>query len=142
MSAVMCQGAQVMALNSILGLAGGFTDAWIMKLFSNNVTPSLTDTTATFTEVAGGGYVDIDLDKNEFTVTPGNPGQALYSAAQDFLFTGATTAPGTIYGYYVVDGANNLIQAERFPSSQVPIVPVNGTLIRITPKITAASANS
>jgi len=141
MSAVMCQGAQVMALNSILGLAGGFTDAWLLKLFSNNVTPALADTTATYTEVAGGGYADIALDKNDFDVDPGTPGQALYNAAQDFTFTGATDAPSTIYGYYIVDGANNLIQAERFPAAQVPFVPINGSLLRITPKITAASAN-
>ncbi len=141
MPAVMCQGAQEMALNSILGLAGGFTDVWELKLFSNNVTPATTDTEATYTEVAGGGYAAIVLDKNEFTVTPGDPSQALYSDFQDFNFTGATDAPGSIYGYYIVDGANNLIVAERFPVSQVPFVPINGSLIRIKPKITAGSVN-
>lgn len=141
MSAVMCQGAQVMALNSILGKAGGFTDAWELKLYSNNRTPGLTDQASDFTEVIGGGYVDVNLNKANFSVAAGNPSEALYSAFQDFTFTGATGGPGTIYGYYIIDGAGNLVQAERFPSAQTPITPVNGTLIRIKPKITAASAN-
>lgn len=141
MAAVMPQVAQVMALNSILGLTGGFTDGWVLKLYSNNVTPDVEDTTPSFTEVVGGGYADIDLDKDEFTVTDGTPSQALYNDFQDFAFTGATDAPGTIYGYYIVDGGGNLVTAERFPDAQVPFVPINGSLIRITPKITAASAN-
>ena len=140
MSAVMCQGAQVMALNAILGLSGGFTDGWNLKLFSNNRTPDVSDDASDYTEVAGGGYADILLDKNDFVVTPGNPSQALYNAFLDFLFTGPTSSPSTVYGYYIVDGAGNLVQAERFPSSQVPISPINGTLISVKPKITAASA--
>lgn len=141
MPAVMPQGAQVMALNAILGLAGAFTDVWELKCYSNNKTPALTDDATDYTEVTGGGYVAIVLDKNDFVVTPGNPSQALYNAFQDFLFTGATGGPGTVYGYFIVDGAGNLVQAERFPAAQAPITPINGTLIRVTPKITAGSVN-
>jgi hypothetical protein len=141
MAAIMCQGAQVMALNSILDLAGGFTDVWLVKLFSNNITPAVTDEASDYIEVTGGGYADITLDKNDFTVTPGTPSQAIYDDFQDFTFTGATGGPGTIYGAYLVDGAGNLVAAERFPDAQVPITPVNGTLIRYKPKITAGSVN-
>lgn len=104
-----------------------------LKLFSNNVVPAETDTAATYTEVTGGGYSSKALAAGSWTVTPGNPSVATY-AQQIFAFTGPTTAPGTIYGYYVVDVLNVLRWAERFPAANVPLTPVSGSSIRITPR--------
>lgn len=105
-----------------------------LKLFSNNVTPAEGDTAATYIVVAGGGYANIVLDKDLWTITGNDPSDGTY-AAQDFTFTSVTNAPGTIYGYYIVDAANVLRGAERFDAGVVPFTPVNGSLIRITPRL-------
>lgn len=105
-----------------------------LKLFSNNRTPAEGDTAASYTEVSGGGYANKSLLSAGWSITTGDPTYALYTA-QDFTFTGATDAPGTIYGYYVVDGSNVLLWVERFAPAVVPFTPVNGSIIRITPRI-------
>lgn len=106
-----------------------------LKLFSNNIVPAITDVLATYTEVIGGGYAAITLVPANWTTTAASPSVALYSALQQFSFTGATNPPGTIYGYFIVQGAN-LICAERFPAGEVPFTPQNGSYIRIRPRIT------
>jgi len=135
MAFVTAETALEMMLNSILLKAGGLTDGWELKLFSNNFTPGVGDEAGDYTEVTGGGYSDFTLDKAEFTVTPGSPAQAIYSDFLDFEFTGPTSAPTTIYGYFIIDGAGELIGAERFIPSFVPFVPVNGSLIRVKPQL-------
>lgn len=106
-----------------------------LKLFSNNVTPALGDTAATFTEISGGGYVSKTLAFASWVVASGI---ATYNAAQDFNFTGATAAPGTAYGYFIINASGTLIAAERFAAGVLPFSPVNGSLIRVTPKITVS----
>ncbi len=128
MSIVVPNVGEQVALNEFLK-SGNLT----LKLYSNNVTPGETDTAATYTEVSGGGYVAKTLVAANWSVTPGNPSIATY-AQQTFAFSGPTNAPGTIYGYYVVDASNVLRWAERFPASVVPFSPISGSSIRVTPE--------
>jgi hypothetical protein len=108
-----------------------------LHLFSNNLTPGATNTVASVTEVAGGGYAVINLAFADWVVTDGPPAVAVFNAFQDFLFTGATSGPGTIYGYYITTSDDlTLLWLERFPAPDVPVVPINGTLVRIKPRIT------
>jgi len=108
-----------------------------LKLYSNNVIPSAADTTATYTEVSGGGYVSKTLTFANWVITPGGPAVALYNAFQDWFFTGATDAPGTIFGYFVIQTTGGLLLwAERFPAATIPFVSQNGSLIRIKPRFT------
>ncbi len=109
-----------------------------LRLYSNDYTPIETSTLAAFTEVAGGGYAAITLNDAEWVVTPGAPSVAEY-AQQTFTFTGATTAPGTIYGYYLVDIVTGLlIGAERFSGSVAPFTPAATSTIKITPHVEAS----
>ena len=109
-----------------------------LRLYSNDITPGETSTLASFTQVAGGGYAAKTLLTASWTVTPGAPSIATY-AQQTFTFTGVTTAPGTIYGYYLVDTVTGLyIGGERFAGALVPIEPVENATIRFTPKVTAS----
>lgn len=110
------------------------TEILTLKLFSNNVTPAEGNTAATYTEVTGGGYASKELAAASWSITSGDPSFGSY-AAQDFSFTGVTGGPGTIYGYYLVDTSNVLRGAERFDAGIVPFNPVNGSLIRVTPKV-------
>jgi len=83
----------------------------VLKLYSNNITPSDADTTATYTEVTGGGYAPKTLTGAIWTITPGAPTTASYPQ-QSFIFTGAV---GNVYGYYLVRvTGNELIWVERF----------------------------
>lgn len=110
-----------------------------LKLYSNNKTPAEGDTAADYTEVSGAGYASKTLTfANWIIQTVTGTTSAQYNSNQDFNFTGVTSAPGTIYGYYIVDASNTLIFSERFPASVLPFSPVNGSLVRIIPKIEAA----
>lgn len=107
----------------------------LLKLYSNNITPSKGDTAATYTEVIGGGYAAKTLLSANWTYTAGSPTTGIYNAAQDFQFTGPTNAPSVIYGYFIVDLSNNLMGSERFPSGVIPFPPIVGSLIRVLPKM-------
>lgn len=112
------------------------------KLYSNNKVPALTDTAASYTPVSGGGYANKSLTFANWDFTTANPALAIYNAFLQWSFTGATDAPGTIYGYYIVNAGGTLIQAERFPAGSIPFSPINGSYIKVKPRITVASANS
>lgn len=141
MSLVVPDVGEVAMLNSILSVtASAVLDPLILKLYSNNITPANSDTAGTYTTVVGGGYASVSLDKTNWVVTGGSPSVAQYNAFISFSFTGATNAPGTIYGYYIVDTNNTLICAERFPAP--PFTPINGSLIRVKPRLTCASSVS
>ncbi len=106
----------------------------IYRLFATNVTPAETDTAATYTEAAGGGYSSKTLTGASWTVTGGAPSSATY-AAQTYTFTGALTTNATIFGYYVVRASStDLVLAETF-SSFTPAT--NGDNIVLTPQIGA-----
>lgn len=109
-----------------------------LRLYSNNTTPAETFTLAAFTQVAGGGYAAKSLLAASWTLTTGDPSNVEY-AEQEFNFTGPTTAPGTIYGYYLVDTVTGLyIGGERFASAITPLTPTTNSIIKITPIVRAS----
>ena len=114
--------------------------AWTLRLFSNNKVPAAGDVIGDYTEVAGGGYAAFALTAATWTVVGGAPTSASYPH-HAFVFTGATNAPGTVYGYYITDANNVLSAAERLPSA--PYTPaVNGDTVDVTPVITFGSATN
>lgn len=103
-------------------------------LFATNITPAETDTSATYTLAAGGGYADKTLTGASWTVTGGAPSSAAY-AQQTWTFTGALTTNPTIYGYIAKRATTgDLVLAETF-ASFTPTA--NGDNLSITPTITA-----
>jgi hypothetical protein len=121
-------------------LTNTLTPALHLRLFSNNVTPVHTSSAASFTEVAGGGYAAFPLTFANWTIVAGDPSQATYNSNQIFIFTGPSSAPGTVYGYYVTrDSDGKLMWAERFPPANVPFVPIAGSEILILPRYSAQS---
>lgn len=97
----------------------------ILKLYSNNLSPSVDDTASLYTEVSGNGYSSITLTGSNWTIAGGD---AVYPQ-QTWTFTGAA---GTVYGYYVVSATSqDLIFAERF--SGAPYTVANsGDTIKVT----------
>jgi hypothetical protein len=101
------------------------TETLILKLYSNNLSPSVDDTASLYTEVSGNGYSSITLTGSSWTIAGGD---AVYPQ-QTWTFTGAA---GTVYGYYVVSATSqDLIFAERF--SGAPYTVANsGDTIKVT----------
>jgi len=122
-------------------LTNFLTSALTMRLYGNDRTPAGTDVAANYTEIAGGGYATKALTLANWTITAGGPTIALYNTVQQWVFTGAINAPSTIYGYFITrDSDGLLLWAERFPAGSVPFTPIAGSVIRVTPRITAESA--
>jgi hypothetical protein len=121
------------ALSYLIGKTTTVRDL-IYKLFATNVTPAETDTAASYTEAAGGGYASKTLTGASWTVTNGAPTEAAY-AQQTWTFTGALTTNATVYGYFAIRVTDvDLVLAETFTS----FTPANnGDQILLTPKITA-----
>ncbi len=110
-----------------------------LRLYSNDRTPAGGDVVANYTEIIGGGYVNKPLLYAHWDITEGDPTVAIYDTVQSWVFTGATSGPGTIYGYYITRDSDGLLMwAERLPSGSVPFSSINGSVIRITPRITCA----
>lgn len=112
----------------------GSTENLVYRLFTNNITPSETDTTATYTEAAGGGYTALTTTGATWTITLGNPTSATYPQLS-YNFTGPLNASASVYGYFVTRASSgDLVLAETF-SSFTPTT--NGDSIKLTPQITA-----
>ncbi len=111
-----------------------------LRLFSNNLTPNGLTIAANLIEVAGAGYANKPLTFAHWGFTSGDPTVALYDTQQIWTFTGNTNAPGTIYGYYITRNSDGILAwAERFASGLVPFTPINGSIIKVTPKFSAQS---
>lgn len=105
----------------------------VIKLYKNNITPSDTDTAATYTEATFPGYSAITLTGASWNAAAS--GTITYSAQQTFSCTGTST--DDIYGYYVVQATSGtLVYSERDANAPLAIR-VSGDNIKITPTISA-----
>ncbi len=104
-----------------------------LRLFVNNVTPSDTDTSATYTEMSTHSYSAKTLTAASWSISQvSGVAEAAY-AQQVFSFTAA--APVTVYGYIVTDNTDGvLLWAETFDGGKV--IEHAGDEIKITPKFT------
>ena len=106
----------------------------VLRLYSNNVTPSETDVAATYTETDFAGYAAVTLTGASWVITPGAPCSAAYAKQ---TFTSNTAQSKTLYGYYLTRLTSGRIAwAERF--SDAPITITNNLdKVDVTPTITA-----
>jgi hypothetical protein len=120
------------ALAAIVGKAAA--ENLVLRLYTNDITPSETDTTATYTEATFTGYAAITLTASSWTVTEGAPGNAAYP--QQTFTSSADQAPQSVYGYYFTRvTSGRLAWAERFPSGPY-VIANNGDNVKVTPKFT------
>jgi hypothetical protein len=105
----------------------------VLKLYSNNITPSDTDTAGTYTESTFTGYAAITLTGASWGAASG--GSIAY-AQQTFTCSGAGSE--NCYGYFVVQLASGtLLYSER--GTGVPfVITTVGDNVKVTPTITAA----
>lgn len=133
MTLLVANLGEVAVLEYLVNKNGG-TENLIYRLFTNNITPSETDTAGTYTEATGGGYAAKTLTGSSWTITPGAPSSAAY-ARQDWVFSGPLTTNPDIYGYFVTRASTgDLMLAERAVSIATPDA---GSEYRVVPQITA-----
>ena len=92
------------------------TEELILKLYTNNVTPTLVSAADTFVEVQDvGGYQSKTLTPSNWSINAG-------TATTNPLFFSFQTFVGQIYGYYLVGkDSGEVIAAERFNSGPFTI---------------------
>lgn len=115
------------------GTSGPSSGQRLLRLFTNNLTPTDSTTLATVTEAVGStGYAPITLVGASWTTTQvAGVTTAVYSE-ETFTFTTAVT----VYGYYVttIYGSPALLWLERFSGAPF-ILPSGGGQIAISPRI-------
>lgn len=105
----------------------------VLKLYSNNITPSDTDTAATYTECTFTGYAAITLTGASWGAASG--GSIAY-AQQTFTCSGAGSE--NVYGYYVTQTSSGvLLYSERGTGVPFTITTI-GDNVKVTPTITAS----
>lgn len=106
----------------------------VLKLYSNNITPSDTDVAGTYTEATFAGYSAITLAGASWNAAAG--GSITYSAQQTFTRS-STGAPENIYGYYCVQAVSGtLVYSERDAAAPFAVTNLNDA-VKITPSISA-----
>lgn len=102
----------------------------VLRLYSNNITPSETDTAATYTELAVSGYAAINLAGASWSIVEGAPSSASF-AEQTFTFT----AGGSLYGCFFTRASSG-----RLAAAELDAVGIynfgSGSTYKVTPQIT------
>ena len=129
MSGIICDNG-VSFLNTSLAQFLPTVPCYV-ELFTNNHTPTYSDTYATYTVPTFSGYGPATL------VTPVDLGETAHIDTQQFapaVFTALGGGlPVTIYGYMITQGGN-LIAAEKFSSSVV--LSTAGQSLIVVPSLT------
>jgi len=132
MALVLTNNGEGDALAAIVGKAAA--ENLVLHLYTNDVTPGETDTTASYTEATFTGYAAITLTAANWVVTEGAPSDATYP--QQTFTSSADQAPQSVYGYYLTRvTSGRLAWAERFPSGPY-VIANNGDNVKVTPKFT------
>ncbi len=111
---------------------------YTLKLYQNNYTPVNSSTATSFTEATFGGYLPKTLVRATWqapTIVSGIASSAYGSTPQTWT---VTSAPQTIYGYYVLGATSGkVLWAERFSTSRALTV---GDELDLTPVFTLTYA--
>jgi hypothetical protein len=105
------------------------TSTLLLKLFSNNLTPSYNTTLSDIIEVTTTGYVPATVTNSNWTVS--TPSATTYAQAgyaeQAFTFSAAAFQT-YVYGYYVTDTLGNLLWLERFTNAPFTVPTAGGNV--------------
>lgn len=105
----------------------------VLRLFKNNITPSDTDTTATYTEAVFPGYAALTLTGATWNAAAA--GTISYSAQQ--VFTCSGVAVDDIYGYYINQLASTILMWSERDAAAPFAVRNSGDIVKLTPTISA-----
>lgn len=100
---------------------------WTVRLFVNLHFPLATDVAGNYTECSIPGYSAQILQPGEWDGGIVAPGVVYFTYPQLTWTFDAYAGGQSIFGYYVMDDAGDLIYSELFPSP-FPVPPAGGTL--------------
>ena len=112
---------------------------YYLRLFTNDVTAGLSTaqrdalTVSSFTEASFTGYSAKTLTGGSWTVTPGAPASASYSAQA--VVSSASQSAQSLYGYHVTRVSTGLLQWFEYFDSPVSISGAD-EFITVTPRLT------
>lgn len=105
----------------------------VLRLFKNNITPSDSDTAATYTEAVFPGYAAITL--TGATWGAASAGTITYGSQQTFTCSGVAT--DDIYGYYVTQVTSGVLMWSERDGAAPFAIRNSGDAVKITPTISA-----
>lgn len=137
MSLVLSNVGELELLDKMLKDALFDDEDYILKLFTNDVTPNQSSVVGTFVEANFTGYSTKTLTRAGWSAASTIANKAQSNYPQQSWTCGSTG--NTVYGYYLIGSNSNvLLWAERFDS---PRVLVNTDVLNITPVFTFTSEN-
>ena len=133
MTLIAPKAGEILMLQYIVNLVRDSSDHNVLHVYENDVSPSESSTTSSFTEPSGAiGYDPITLVGSLWTIQQiGDVTTALYSQ-QTFTFTTGVE----VFGYFVTDTSGSIIWAERFLTDGSFELPSGGGTIAVEPKLT------
>jgi len=110
----------------------------ILKLGITNITPGGATVLGNYTEASGGGYAEIAVDGGDWTLEANAP-RDIILAQQSVVFTGPLDTGATVYTWYLVDAATELVYwgGKKLDTPFTPAV--NGDTLKFTPRIQAGN---
>lgn len=108
-----------------------------LRLFSNNVTPTTSDTPSTYTESSFSGYSAVTLSGWSAASVSAH---VATSTATPITFT-ITSGSATVYGWYITNSAGTrLLAAQRDASAPVSLSSTGTNTYSVTQSFTTQSA--
>lgn len=119
--------------DSLDALRGSF----LLKLYTNNYTPTSSMTPSSFTECSGGGYAHATIATANWSTEFSNSPVDIILPEKTFTFTGTVTG-GTIYGYYFI--TLDLASVKIAKKLDTPYAPSSGGgTLKFTPRVQAGN---
>lgn len=132
MTLIAPKAGEILLLQYIVNLVRDSSDHNVLHLYENDVDPSESSTTSSFTEPTGIGYDPITLVGSLWTIQQvGDVTTALYSE-RTFTFTTGVE----VFGYFITDTSGSILWAERFLTDGSFELPAGGGTIAVEPKLT------
>lgn len=127
-------------LDKMLKDALSSDENYILKLFTNNVTPDANFAVGSFVQATFTGYAAKTLTRTNWNaaITASGKAESSYGSAPQSWTCG--TVGQTIYGYWIDNGQGSptLLWAEKFSVARVL---ADGDVLNLTPKFTLNSEN-
>lgn len=133
MALVVPNVGETVLLDFMLKQNSSFPD-YVLKLYSNNYSPSATTVLSDFTEATFSGYTGYTFTRSSWDAATSVGGQGSSSRTAVSWTTGSAE---TIYGYYVVTDTGSLLWAELFNTSKAL---QTNDILNVTLNFTLASA--
>lgn len=105
-------------LDMIAALKTAMLNLSVMKLFTNDITPSVNSLVADFTEATFTGYAPVTLTAFSAPYLTDDDQGAANSPLATFAPASPFTVGEIVHGWFVVDATGDLVMAGRFDAPQ------------------------